>query len=310
MANPAVATAGFDAAPDWVAPLVQSMVIAKPVGYLTGSIHEAGTYYVYAAVTDSGNPPSGVAEERADVTTITIGGSAVTLVAGSYAVGGAAYTHRSALLTASSTLTTGPHTFTVRSTDTAGNTRTQTGSVLVDNTAPAATDVQAANHVGGIAGHAEQGDTISFVYSEQIDPQSIRTGWTGSATDVVVRIIDGGCTFVLLTNVCADDSLVVYDATNATQLPLGTVDLKRSDYHGTGSGTSAPLTFGAAGTRSTMVQVGATITITFGTASATAPTAGGSADMVWAPSTASFDAAGNPLLSIQVSEGGVDDREF
>ena len=52
----------------------------------------------------------------------------------------------------------------------------------MDNTAPTATDVQTTNVGGGTNGKAETGDTITFTYSETLDPYSILAGWNGSST--------------------------------------------------------------------------------------------------------------------------------
>ena len=62
--------------------------------------------------------------------------------------------------------------------------------MVVDNTAPTASTVQTANKAGGIAGRPEIGDTITFTFSEPIDPKSVLSGWTGAATSAVVRIGD------------------------------------------------------------------------------------------------------------------------
>ena len=308
--NTVQAVSTFGAAPDWVAPLVGSTTIAKKVGYLAGSIKQGGAYYVYANVTDTGNPASGIAAsgEKANVTTVTASGAAVTLVAGSYSIAGVSYTHRSAELAAANPLTAGSKAYSITSLDVAGNTRTQTGyAVTVDNTAPTASNVQTTNVGGGTAGRAQLGDTIVFTYSEQIDPESILAGWTGSSANMVVRLIDGGCTLIL----CSDDSFTLWNAANSAQLPFGSVNLNRSDYHGGGLlGAQPPLTFGASGTASTMVQSGATITITLGTGSGTADTAGGNGTMAWSPSATPYDAAGNAASTTSVNEGGSGDREF
>lgn len=307
--NHPTGTATFTAAPDWAAPLAGGSVIAKSTGYLAGAIKPGGTYYVYANVTDSGNPPSGIATETADAGATTTGASNTTLTLGSWSVNGATYNYRSAALPADDSLTAGTRNYSVRSTDAAGNSRTQTGySVAIDTTSPTATDVQTANASGGTAGRAEQGDTITFTFSEPIDPVSILAGWTGASTSVVVRLIDGGCTLVL----CSDDSFVIYDAANTTLLPLGTVNLHRFDYNGDGIGLGADptITFGAGGTGSSMVLTGSTVTITLGSASATANTAGGNGTMSWDSTATPYDAAGNPATGNDPNEGAAADREF
>ena len=294
---------------DVTAPLVTTTTIAKQTGYLAGSIKQSGNYYVYANITETG---AGVLSGTADVTAVTSGGSTVALVAGSYSANGLPYNYRSGLLGGTSSLTSGDGTrlYSITSIDLAGNTRTQSNlSVGVDNTAPFASDIQTANG-GGTAGRAEAGDTITFTFSEQIDPQSVLAGWTGTSTNVVVRLIDGGCTLNLLVKVCSNDSFDVRNASNSATLPLGSVNLNNSDYHGGGLiGTSSPLTFGATGTPSTMVQSGSVITITLGTGSGTADT-GGTTTMTWSPSTVPFDAAGNNMSSASRNEQGASDREF
>ena len=92
-------------------------------------------------------------------------------------------------------------------TDTLGHTSTSaTVTVTVDNTAPTATDVQAAN--GGTAGRIDAGDTVAFTWSEPMAPASILTGWTGTSQAIRVRINDAG----------AVDTLDLYNAAGTTRL--------------------------------------------------------------------------------------------
>src|SRR5688572_29111659 len=71
---------------DDVAPAVSTTVISKTTPYLPDFIRQAGTYFVYANVTDGGCAPSGIATIRADVSTITTGSTAVALSAGAFNV--------------------------------------------------------------------------------------------------------------------------------------------------------------------------------------------------------------------------------
>jgi hypothetical protein len=167
-------------------------------------------------------------------------------------------------------------------------------TVSVDNTVPSASDVQTTNG-GSIVGRAQIGDTITYTFSESMDPTSFLAGWTGASTNVVVRLNNGGA---------INDTVAVYDSTNASQLPLGSVDLGRTDY------TSSNRTFGASGTPSTMVMSGATITITLGTQSGAAATAGGTGTMIWTPSTTPTDRAGTACSASAPSESGAADKEF
>jgi hypothetical protein len=75
---------------DWSPPAAGASVIAKTAGGPGGYIKQGGTYYVYANVTDSGNPPAGTASVTANVSSITTGQTAATLAAGSYTADGAA----------------------------------------------------------------------------------------------------------------------------------------------------------------------------------------------------------------------------
>ena len=293
-------------AADWVAPSVGSTVIAKQNGYLAGSIKQGGTYYVYANVADSGNPPSGISTVKVDESAVTSLQTNVSLTAGSYSVNGVSYNYRTAVQTASSPLS-GTKNYTITSTDALSYSQLQSGySVTIDNTAPTATNIQTANN-GSTVGKAQQGDTITFTFSEQIDPQSILAGWTGASTSVVVRLEDGGCTLIL----CGDDSFRIFNAANSSALPFGTINLNAHNYTGGGLLGSRPDSlFGATGTASTMVQSGATITITLGTASGEPADTGSTTTMAWSPSTTPYDAAGNLTSSNSASEGGGSDKEW
>lgn len=282
------------AAADWVAPSASASVIGKSQGGVPGYIRQGGTYLVYASVSDSGGPASGIASVAANASAVTTAQSAAALSSGSFAIGGVAYGHRSGTLTANATLAAGTYSYSLTSKDLAGNSRTQSGyTVIVDNTAPTAADIQTANKTAGTAGRPEIGDTITYTFSEPIDPHSILANWSGTATNVVVR----------LTN-ATGDPLTVYDAANATQLPLGSVNLGRNDY------VSSSLTFGASGTASTMALSGNAITITLGTGSAAATTAASTGTMSWTPSASAYDRAGNAETTTARTETGSADREF
>jgi len=85
-----------------------------------------------------------------------------------------------------------------------------------------------------VAGRLDPGDSFTLTFSEPISPGSIIAGWNGTTPqNVVVRGTGNGN---------AKDRLTVYNATNTTLLPLGTVNLKRPDY------VPQSMTFGATGT--------------------------------------------------------------
>jgi hypothetical protein len=281
------------AATDFRAPSASEVAIAKTTGGVASFIRKSGTYYVYANVADTGNPASGVSSVTANVSTITSGSTAVALSAGSFTNNGVSYNRRSASLTAGSSLAEGSLSYSLTMTDVAGNSATKTGlSVTVDNTAPTGSGVQTTNG-GSIAGRAEAGDTVAFTYSEPPDPNSILAGWTGTSTPVVVRL-----------NNATNDTVTIFNSTNATQLPLGTLSLGRSDY------TTANITFGASGTASTMVLSGNTVTITLGTQSAAATTAASTGTLSWTPSASATDRAGNAASTTAVNETGTADKDF
>jgi hypothetical protein len=279
-------------------PTVAGATIAKSAGGTAGYIKQGGTYYVYANVSGSGTPPAGVSSLTADVSNVTTGQTAASLSSGSYTVDGQSYNYRSAPLTAKSSLSAGSKSFTVSLTD-SGSTKTTTSySVTVDNTVPAGSGIQTANAGGGTAGRAEVGDTLTLTYNDQLDPNSLFSGWDGSSMNVAVVLVDGGTS--------ANDTLQVWDVPRVTQVPLGTIDLGRKDYLTSHSN----IVYGLSGTPSTMVMNGSTITITLGTPGATADTAGGSGTMTWTPSPSATDRAGNAASAATVTESGSGDREF
>lgn len=281
---------------DWTVPVASASAIARTTAGATGSIKAGASYYVYATVSDTGNPASGVASVTANVTTLTSGGSNVALTAGSYTVGATTYNYRSAAQTAKSSLSAGSYAYTLTLADVATNSATQSGfSVTVDATAPSAADVQSANVAAGTVGKPEAGDQITLTFSEPIDPVSILAGWTGAATSVVVRITDGGA---------GNDTLTVRNAANSAQLPLGSVNLARTDF------VTATRDFGASGTAGTMVQAGNAITLTLGTPSGTTGTAAAAAAMIWTPVNTATDVAGNAAATTARTETGTSDRDF
>jgi len=301
------------AAADFTAPAIGAAAIGKAGGGVTGFIKQGGTYYVYANVAaDTGNPASGLATVKADVESVTAGQTSVPLVFGTYTAGGVSYTYRSAALTAAAVLGEGTKGFTVTATDKAGNSRTLPGNVTVDDTVPRATDVQTANG-GGTAGRAEEKDSITFTFSEPIEPESILAGWNGSATNVVVRMIDNG----LLGLPTGDDELVVDNAANSGVLPLGTVDMGGGEYVTSllGGALGGSIYFGATGTPSSMTMTGNTVTVTLGFYSAESilvgrATAGAAGTMVWTPAATPYDRAGNVMSTAPASESGAADKDF
>jgi hypothetical protein len=278
------------AATDYIAPDVTAGVVGKTPGYDTGYVHQNAQYYFYANVSaDTGNPASGTASVTASYPGLT-----VPMTAGSYSVGGVSYNYRSAVQTLPNGSPEGTYDLTITATDGAGNSAGFTGPRTIDNAAPTASDVQAANG-GSVAGRPEASDTITFTYNEPIDPESILAGWNGAQTDVVVRINN---------NTPTNDQFQIYNSANTAQLPLGSVNLARTDY------VTASRTFGATGTKAKMTRSGNSITVVLGTQSGAGTTAAATGTMNWAPSTSAYDRAGNASTATAVNEGGTADKEF
>ncbi|HMJ01765.1 MAG TPA: hypothetical protein VK506_02420 [Conexibacter sp.] len=285
----------FAAAAVNTAPDVTAAAIGKSSGGAVGSVRRSGTFYVYANATDD----RGVSMLRATLTNLTGSSTAVTLSAGSWRAGGVSYGWRSAALTASSSLSNGAKSFTVTATDAAGLTDTFTGSVTADSTSPSARSIATTNKAGGIAGRAEQGDTAVVAFTEAIDSDSLVDGWDGTALDVQVAIVDGGGS--------SNDLLRVYDEDTLDPdgyLPIGTIDLRRSDFVMSGS----PAVFGlatASGTASRIVLSGATLTITLGSLDlGSSNTSSGNAVERYTPVSTITDVAGNASGTSTVSASG------
>jgi hypothetical protein len=273
---------------DTLAPTVSAAAIVKSAGGTAGYLRQGGTYYVYANLND----PSGVASATANVTTVTTGTVAAPLTAGSYTVGGVTYGWRSAQLTASNPLAAGSKAFSITGTDTLAHSGIQGGfSVTIDNTVPAASDIQTSNVGGGTVGKAQTGDTVAFTFTEPVEPNSIVAGWNGSSTSVTVRLNQ--------RNGAGLDRVQVWNAANTTQLPFGTINTF-------GNYVAANMTF----TASTMVMSGSTITVTLGAPSAATLTVAATGNMTWQPTNTITDRAGNACNTATVTESGGADVEF
>jgi hypothetical protein len=195
----------------------------------------------------------------------------------------------------------------VTATDVAGNKNTVSGTATIDNVVPTAADIQTTNKSGGTNGLAEEGDTIVYTFSEPIDPQSIRAGWTGASTPVVVRLMDNGVLGVSTGN----DEVIVYNAANNAQLPLGAINMGRSDY--VAGLLGGYVSYGVATPASTMVMSGNTITITLGGYTGVLVgrgTAAAGASMVWTPVATPYDRAGNAMSTTPVTQSGAVRKNF
>jgi hypothetical protein len=189
-------------------------------------------------------------------------------------------------------LANGTYDFRAQATDTVGHTSTSAtlAARTIDTTAPTAANIQAVNGGTGTPGKLDAGDVITFSFSEPMAAASILTGWTGTSTAVNVRVTDGGASL---------DTLAIYDTTNTTKLNLGDVALK------------ANRTAGGARFAATMTLSGSTVTVTVGNLISGGSTSSTSTTpMVWTPSTAATDLAGNAMAPTAVTETGTGDVDF
>lgn len=174
-------------------------------------------------------------------------------------------------------------------TDNAGNqTASVISNVVIDNTAPTATDIQIANGTGTV-GLPDAGDVVTFTFSEAMRATSILAGWNGSSTAVTVR----------MTNNANNDRLYVYNSANTAALPFGYVSTGRNYVTGTRNFTG-----------STMVMSGNTIVVTLGTPSGTRNTMTTNATATWRPSATALDVAGNAMSTAARNETGAADPNF
>ncbi len=260
---------------DWTAPTAEASAIAPTSGGTPGYLKSKATYHVYAKVSDSGNPASGIATVKADVSSLTSGQTAVSLVAGSYTVGGVTYDYRSAQLTAG-TLTTGSKSYSLALADKAGNSSSASFSVMaLASFAGAGFDT--ANVSGSNEGKPEAGDTVTFAYNGPPEPSTILSGWSGASPVSVTATI---------TQSSNNDTLAVTGAS------LGTVELK-------GNYVSKTVSF----TASTLTLSGSSIVLTLGTPSASSSLEdeNNSRSPVWKPSSSAKDLAENSCSTSSVT---------
>ena len=136
-------------------------------------------------------------------------------------------------------------------------------ALVIDTTAPTAFGFTTGN--AATAGRILVGDSFTLTYSEAINPGSVIGGWDGvSAQNVVVRGTDKAGTLSL------HDELTIYNSTNVTLLPLGTLDLGASSYFAADRnwGFSVKTVLSTI----TMSTDHKSVTVTFGSQSATTTT--------------------------------------
>ena len=259
----------LSAAADFLAPTVSASTIGKSQGGLDGTIRPGGTYYVYANVSDSGNPASGIASVKANVSAITPDQTATSLgtSGGPFTVDGVSYGYRSTQLTAAGSIT-GSKSYKLTLADSAGN-LAESGSYSVAvaaNTAFKGSGFTVENGPG-TESTPDKGDVVTYTFNKEPDPYSIVSGWNGSGTKSVA---------VSIANNSANDTLSVSGAT------IGSVALD-GDFTASSAGFSG----------STISLSGSTVTIVLGTASGSVKSDTSKSKPVWTPSGSVFDLVGN-----------------
>ena len=258
------AGASFATASDWVAPAV---TIAAPASG--------------ASTNDSTPTISGAASNASgDSSTITVRVYSGTSASGSPVQTKTTTRVATAWGTTASTLADGTYTVQASQADGSGNTGTSPEvTFIVDTVAPTATAIAAANKggAGTTAGKLDAGDTITFTFSEPIDPATILSGWNGSSTAVQVRF----------TNSSSNDTFTVLNSSGGTTVKLGTVTTG-------GNYVTTTTTIGS----STMVRSGdgKSIVVTLGTPS-NVSSAVSAKNMSWALAAGPKDLAGNALAT-------------
>lgn len=192
-------------------------------------------------------------------------------------------------------------------TDSSGKVTTSAtvSSRQIDNSPLRGIDVQTANG-SATRGRLQAGDSISYTFSEQINPASVTPGWTGAPLAVTLRLRDGN----LLGLGNSGDTVDILRSGN-TAINLGAVNLRQNYIK-----SRKTATFNATMTASTVTISGTqrtVITITAGSAltgSSSLRTVSGAAAMLWTPSAAVTGVSGKQSSTAPVTETGTADVEF
>jgi Big-like domain-containing protein len=188
--------------------------------------------------------------------------------------------------TTASTLAQGTYTAVATQTDTSGNTGTSSANTFkVDTTAPTASSISANNTTGGTAGKIESGDTLTYTYSEAIDPATVLTGWSGASTAVHIKFTSSG-----------NDTITVLTTADATSIKLGSV-ATNADY------VTATTTFNAT---MALSADGTSVVVTLSTPSNVSSSASPGRNMSWTPNTSVKDLAGNAVSATAYNETSSD----
>jgi hypothetical protein len=192
----------YASAADFRAPTIDRAVIQPNGGNnaSAGYVKQGQSYFVYANVTDTGNPASGIATVTANVCNVTSTScSAVALISGSFTVNSVTYNYRSAAQTASNPLSEGSKSYSITAADVAANSGNTSFNVTVDNTGPSipskiacgSTQCTTTGYVGAGASYyvyAQVSDSASGINTVTTDPRNI----TASASATTAMSTAGG----------------------------------------------------------------------------------------------------------------------
>ena len=251
-------------------------IAAPPTSLACTNCHTyGGTIYINAANSAAVHlqavlPSTSLATDTANATlTDSAGHSASTTAPALSGAGTVAFPNVSTAALADGALTAAAYV-----TANTGDVSSSTSLALVrDTVAPAGSNAVAAN--GGTARRIDDGDTVTFTFSEPVDPGTIKSGWNGTSTTVTVTFTNSG----------GNDTFVV-GGTN-----LGSVNTTANYVSGTAT---------CAG--STMSASGSTVTVTLGACGgSTRNGPGGGTQFLWTPSSAMTDLAGNPVSTATVT---------
>src|SRR5438874_5452024 len=207
----------ISSAADWIAPTIGTSTVATtssgaPIGG-GGAVKQGGTYRVYADVTDSGNPASGVSTVTANVSSISGAGAAsvsLTACTSNCTVGGVTYGYASAEKSVTNPLTAGSYNYTVAATDVAGNSSgTSSFSVSVDNSVPTLSTLQMfdTDRNGRV-------DQVQATFNETLANSTATSPWTLTAAPSGATLASVGTSSTVAT-------LTLNEGTSAADTSVG-----------------------------------------------------------------------------------------